>query len=980
LSSYRIDNGASRGSQIDPTQAVRFRWAGKDYQGYRGDTLASALMANGVRLFGRSFKYHRPRGILAAGLDEPNAIVQLERNAQTIPNLKAPYVELYDALDADPVNAWPSLEFDLLAINGLFKRFIPAAFYYKTFMWPNWLLFEPAIRKAAGLGTSPRLPDPDIYSQTSTHCDTLVVGGGIAGIAAALAAGQAGKRTMLVTGGAHWGGRLAGAEELVEGRPARDWIGDAIETLSRLPNVTLLNRTLATGHYDHGMVALCERLSDHLPIAERKGARQRLWRVRAGEVVSAIGAFERPLVFSGNDRPGVMLAGAALAYLRRYGVVAGKRIVVATTNDSAWAAAFELADTGATIAAIIDARPQPPVQLVEAAAARCIPVHPGCAPEKVSGSKAVRAVSFATLDGSGRLSGPSERVACDTVLMSGGWNPAVHLHSHAGGSLRFDGQQHSFLPTAGTPLRSVGACAGDYGLATALSAARGEAQAETEAPSAPAIWSLSRTAEPSATAWVDFQNDVTAGDVALAARESFRSVEHLKRYTTLGMASDQGKTSNVNGIGILSQLIGRPPERIGTTRFRPPFDPTTMGTFAGHRVGDKLQPRRRLAATARHVASGARIEEYGGWMRPAFYPLGGEGEHDAINREVGAVRNSVGMFEASPLGKIEVKGPDAATLLDRIYVNTVSTLKVGRCRYGLMLNENGTIYDDGIVTRLADDHFLVGTTSGHASAIAGILEEWLQCEWVNLQVLVQDVTTCWAVINVAGPNARAVLEAIDNDIDFGGDAFPHMTYRGGHIMGVPTRIARVSFSGELSYEVAVPWQDGDRLWSAITEAGASFGIAPFGVEALMTMRVEKGFLHVGSETDGATQPQDVGFGAIVANKKSDFVGRRSTMRPDALRADRQQFVGLALPAGDSTPLAIGAHVVAKGKESDIGSDGWVTSSTWSPTLGRPVALAMIKAGGSRTGETVQIFDMGKWRSATIVAPCSYDPEGARLHG
>ncbi len=977
MSGYRVSGGAL----VDRDRPIHFRWAGRDYSGFAGDTLASALLASGVTLFGRSFKYHRPRGLLAAGLDEPNAIVQLERGAATIPNLKAPYVELYDALDAAPVNAWPNLDFDLMAINGLIKRFIPAAFYYKTFMWPDWLMFEGAIRRAAGLGRSPRDADPDIYAQASAHCDILVVGGGIAGLAAALHEAKGGGRVTLVTGGTHWGGRMAGSDEMVEGLPARQWIAETLAALEALPNVTLRSRTLATGYYDHGMIALCERLTDHLPLGQRKGPRQRLWRVRADRVILATGAFERPLVFANNDRPGVMLAGAALAYLRRYGVLVAPTIAVVTNNDSAWHAAFELADAGAVVAAIADSRIDPPAALVAAARARGIAVHAGSTAEAAIGSKSVRGVRLCALDSRGRLTGTAATVKAQAILMSGGWNPAVHLHSQAGGGLRLDEALQSFLPRSGpTNHLSIGAAAGDFSAQGTLAAARGASSGDPATDPVRPLWSASRTDMPSALAWVDFQNDVTAGDVALAARENFRSVEHLKRYTTLGMASDQGKTSNVNGIGILADLLGKRLDQIGTTRFRAPYDPTTIGVFAGHRVGDGLQPRRRLALNDWHVAGGAAMEEYGGWMRPAFYPVGTESEADAIAREVLAVRGGVGIFEASPLGKIEVKGPDAAAFLDRIYVNTISTLKPDRCRYALMLDENGTVFDDGIVTRLAHDHFLVGTTSGHAGAIAEILKEWLQCEWTSLRVLTEDVTTCWAVANLAGPEARTLLQSLESDIDFSAQAFPHMHHRAGHILGIRARVARVSFSGELSYEIAVPWNNAATLWTKLVEAGAPFGIAPFGIEALMTMRIEKGFLHVGSDTDGMTQPQDVGMAGIVAKKASDFIGRRSTMRPDALREDRRQLVGLEIVDGKATPLTAGAHVVTHGEEQAIGSDGWVTSSAWSPTLATPVALALVRRGTTRMGEAVRINDLGSWREARIVAPCRYDPQGVRLDG
>lgn len=975
MSGYRLECSGD----IDRSRPINFRWEGRSYTGFAGDTLASALLASGVRMIGRSFKYHRPRGLIAAGLDEPNFIVQLERGAGTTPNLKAPYVELYDGLDAAPVNAWPSLRFDLLAANSIFKRFIPAAFYYKTFMWPTWRLFEPLIRKAAGLGASPKLPDPDRYEQTSAHIDVLIVGGGIAGLAAAQHAAISGKSVMLVTGGRHWGGRLAGTSDSVEGKPAAVWIKDMLRTLATMPNVALMTRTLATGHFDHGLVSLCERLTDHMPIHERSGPRQRFWRVRADALILATGAIERPLVFRGNDRPGIMLAGAARAYLHRHAVVAGREIVVATTNDSAWYAAFDLAEAGATIVAIIDTRTSPSPALVERAEALGIMVHTSMAPTEAIGRQTVRAVRIGRLSSAGRIHGATQTLPCDLLLMSGGWNPAVHLHSQGAGQLKFDPGLSSFIPEAeSSGHRSIGGAAGDFARYSTLAAAR--EQAVTRRPGLPhaALWSISESDVPDAEAWVDFQNDVTAGDIALAARENFRSVEHLKRYTTLGMASDQGKTSNVNGIGILSTLLAKPMEAIGTTKFRPPYDPIPFGLLAGHRIGDGLRPRRQLALHDWHVGRNASFEEYGGWMRPAAYLRPGESEADAVRREVLAVRTGVGIFEASPLGKIEVKGPDAAAFLDLMYVNRISTLKPGRCRYAIMLSENGTVFDDGVVTRLTDDHFVVGTTSGHAAIITEAFREWLQCEWTAMRVLVEDVTTCWAVANVVGPQARSVLQTLASDIDFSADAFAHMTAQRGYIGGIPARVARVSFTGELSYEIVVPWRCAGALWETLIAAGSSHGMVPFGVEALMTLRIEKGFLHIGADTDGTTLPQDIGLGAIMAKKTQDFVGRRSAYRPDGLRGDRRSFVGLEATDGNAAPLAIGAHILPAGTTQPQPGEGWVTSSTWSPTLGAPLALAMIERGEKRIGESVRVWDLGAWREARITRACRYDPQGTRL--
>lgn len=976
MSGYRQDQGG----RIDRSRPVEFLWEGRAYSGFAGDTLASALLANGVRMVGRSFKYHRPRGLMAAGLDEPNGIVQLEHGAQGIPNLKATYVELYKGLDAAPVNAWPSLNFDLLAGIGLFKRFIPAAFYYKTFMWPDWKLFEPLIRKAAGLGRSPDLPDPDSYAQVSAHVDVLIVGGGVSGLAAALHAARTGQSVMLVTGGAHWGGRLAGTADSIEGKAADRWISDALEALAAMPNVCLKARTLATGQYDHGLVALCERLTDHLPLSRRRGPRQRLWRVRAGTLIHATGAIERPLVFRGNDLPGVMLADAARGYLNRHAVVAGREIVVATTTDSAWESAFDLADAGATVTAIVDGRAAPPADLIARAAALSIRVFAGMAPAAAIGGRTVRGVRIGRVTPTGRIDGPTQSLACDTLLMSGGWSPAIQLHSQAAGRLRFDTARNSFLPEATESHSCIGAAAGDFTLEASLSAARGQPMRPEARPPEMPLWSISENGTPDRHAFVDFQNDVTAADVALAARENFRSVEHLKRYTTLGMASDQGKTSNVNGIGILGTLIDKPIHAIGTTKFRPPTDPTPFGVFAGHRVGEGLRPRRRLPLHDWHVREGALLEEYGGWMRPAAYPRSGESEAAAVCREVLAVRNGVGLFEASPLGKIEVKGPDAAAFLDRMYVNRISTLKPGHCRYAILLAENGTVFDDGVVMRLAEDHFLVGTTSGHVTAVAEGFREWLQCEWTTMRVLVEDVSSCWAVANIAGPQARHVLAALSPGFDISGSAFGHMRALTGHVCGIPARVARVSFTGELSYEIAVPRRLAERLWAALTRAGAAYGLTPFGVEALMTMRIEKGFLHIGSDTDGTTLPQDIGFGGIMAKKTDDFVGRRSAHRPDGLRADRRSLVGLEVTDGNPAPLVTGAHVLPAGTVIPVPGQGWVTSSTWSPTLDAPLAMALVERGQERMGESVRIWDLGSWREARITSLCRFDLEGARLNG
>ncbi len=966
--------------RIDRGKQVVFKWAGKSLHGYAGDTLASALIANGVSIVGRSFKYHRPRGLLAAGLEEPNAIIQLETGAAEIPNVKATQIELYEGLVAKPVNAWPSAAFDWLAVNNFFKRFIPAAFYYKTFMWPNWHWFEPAIRSAAGLGNAPRAADPDSYEHRFAHTDILVVGSGAAGLAAAVAAARNGETVLLVEADAELGGGLLAETAKVEGLAPLAWRDRMLAALGQMPNVTVMNRTMAFGFYDHQLVGLCERMTDHLPLSERRGPRQRLWKVRSGRVILATGAFERPVAFAGNDLPGVMLASAAQTYALRYGAAPGRRIVVATNNDSAYLAAFVLHDAGVEITAIIDSRAKAgDPDIAAGASARGIRTIMNSAPTKAKGRRRVKGLVVAAIAG-GRA---GRSIACDTILMSNGWNPAVHLHSQSGGSLDFNPALEAFLPGKRVQAAvTAGAAAGIFDLDVAIASGRAAGQGDDVQPPTPAsigpTWHFADGDAQAGAAWVDFQNDVTAGDVQIAARENFRSVEHLKRYTTLGMASDQGKTSNVTGIQILSSLLGKPPQAIGTTKFRPPFDPVTIGGFAGRAVGDNLAPIAHSAAHLSALDLGAKMENYGSWLRPACFPRAGEDEHAAVAREVLAVRDAVGLFDASPLGKIEVKGPDAAEFLQRVYVNGVRNLKVGRCRYGLMLSEYGIVYDDGVFARIADDHFLVGTTSGHAAAVADMLQEWLQCEWTDLRVLVENVTTAWAVMNVAGPKARAVLEGVGTDIDLSREAFPHMAYREGKVGGVAARIQRVSFSGELSYEVSVPWDYGRALWDAMMEAGVRHGIAPFGIEALMALRIEKGFLHVGSDTDGTTMPQDIGFGATVSKKAEDFIGRRSTMTPEGLRTDRRQLVGLeALDAGGM--FESGAHILAAETRGIGATQGWVTSSVLSPTLGRPVAMALIERGEARMGEKIQVWDRGTARPARIVDPRFYDSAGERLN-
>lgn len=975
---FRLPGGGS----VNRSRPLTFTFEGRNYTGFEGDTLASALMANGVRLVGRSFKYHRPRGIIGAGVEESNALVQLGTGEHSIPNVRATEIPLFDGLVASAVNCWPNVKFDIGAVNNLASRFLSAGFYYKTFMWPDWHLFEGFIRKAAGLGKMPNLPDPDRYETRFAHCDVLVIGGGAAGIAAALAAGQSGARVMLVEQDSELGGALNYDIVSIDGKRSDAWVSGSKEALKALPEAQILTSTAAVGYFDHNSIALVERRTWNPTELSKPGAFAcRLWQVRAKKVILATGALERPIAFGGNDRPGVMLASAARAYIGRYAVAPGRVGALFTNNDEAYRTALMLTSAGVEVAAVVDSRVgrNPLAERLEASG---VAVHSGAVVCDTRGGASLKGIQVR------EASGATRWIACDLLAVSGGYNPTVHLFCQSGGKVAYDDAAACFRPgPANQSLVCAGALNGysdvtkalaeghDAGIRSALDAGYvSKAAAPATLPSLAqrpieALWSVSGGKNK---AFVDFQNDVSVGDIELAQRESFISVEHLKRYTTLGMAADQGKTSNVNALAIMSSLTGKTIEETGTTRYRFPFTPVPLGAFRGAARGERFRPLRRMPAHDRHVAFNAEFEEFGGWLRPAYYPRPGETPHMAEQREALQVRNSAGVFEGSPLGKIEVKGPDAGKFLDLIYANTMSTLKVGRCRYGLMLGENGVIIDDGVTARLADDHFLVGTTGGGADRIAAWLEEWLQCEWLHLNVIVAPVTTSWGVLTLSGPAAREVLRAAGTSFSIEPDDFPHMTFKSGQVAGIDARVYRVSFTGDVSYEINVPAGRTGELWDALFEAGAPFGIAPVGIDAWMVLRTEKGFLHVGVDTDGTTNPLDVGWGHVM-RKNCDFVGKRSLMRPNDAAPDRLQLVGLRA-ADEKSALPIGAHIAG-----GTGSIGFVTSSSFSPTLGRGVALGMLVGGSKRLGEQVTIQTDGGARLATVVESAAFDPAGDRLN-
>ncbi len=912
------------------------------------------------------------------GPEEANALVQLGSGASTAPNLRATEIRLHEGMVATAVNCWPNVRFDIGGVNNLLSRFLTAGFYYKTFMWPHWHVYEGLIRRAAGLGKAPKSADPDRYEVRYAHCDVFIVGSGPAGLAAAQSAATTGARVILVEQDQLLGGRLRWDGGQIDGVPADHWADRVAEDLRSSSNVQILTSTTVTGYFDHNALTMIEAVSADEPAGPVHRPRYRQWQVRAGQVILATGAIERPLVFPGNDRPGVMLAEAVRHYLARYGVLAGEKMVLFTNNDEAYRTAIAFQTAGGAVAAVVDSRAIVDGQIAARMTALGIPVIAGGEIRQTSGRKALTGVTI-------RRNGDIIRVACDLLAMSGGSNPAVHLFSQSGGKLRFDEDIAAFIPDVSVQReQSVGAATGLRTLGDALASGHAaglggnlvniRAPIATHADPAASITACWQVDAPG-KAFVDMQNDVTTADIGQAARESFRSVEHLKRYTTLGMASDQGKTSNVNALAIMSSLTGQSIAATGTTRFRFPFVPVALGAFAGRAHGELLRPLRRLALHDRHVALNAIMEDYG-WLRPSVYPRLDESRFEAEQREARSVREGVGIFDGSPLGKIEVRGPDAGRLLDFIYASTISTLKVGKVRYGLMLNELGVVIDDGVCLRLAEDHFLVGTSSAGAERIATWLEEWLQCEFLDFDVLVAPVTTSWAVITLTGPHARDLLAATGASFPLAPDAFPHMSFQIGTVGGIEARVMRVSYTGETSYEINVPTGRAPELWDTLMGLGERYGLIPVGIDAWNLLRLEKGYLHIGADTDGTTTPLNIGWDHVM-RRKADFVGKRSLMLRIHQDPDRLQLIGLR--AEGSVPLPIGAHLV-RGSGADRESDGFVTSSAFSPILGKGVALALVHGGSGRIGETVALEHEGHCLSATIVNPTLYDPEGARLNG
>jgi len=983
---FRLEDGG----RIDRSRPVSFRFDGRTYQGFAGDTLASALLANGVHMVARSFKYHRPRGLLGAGPEDPAGLVQVyPGSARTEPNMRATEVEIHDGLEAVSQNRWPSLGFDVGAINDAFARFLPAGFYYKTFMGPpwSWMMLEGVIRSSAGLGVSPRAPDPDRYEHVNRHCDVLVIGAGPAGLSAAREAARAGARVILAEDSAEPGGRLLcedGRDYAPAGVSGPEWASLAAAELESAGDVTVLTRTCAFGYYGQNWVALAQNVQDHLAPGERDPAlpRHRLWQVRARQVVLAAGANERPLVFHSNDRPGVMLASAVRTYLHRYAVTPGRRAIIFANNSSAWSTAFDLVEAGVEVAAIIDVRAEPETAVLERAAALSIPVRTGSAVIATAGRKRIRSVTVSALGPEGGLTGARETIECDLLAVSGGWSPNAALFSQSRGKMAYDEELAAFRPAQSWQSeRSAGAANGVFSLQGCIEEGRragAEAACATgfkpeagdvpscqvpafrEAYGVAACWELPSGVSAARTrAFVDLQNDVTSKDLRLAVREGYRSVEHAKRYTTLGMGTDQGKTSSVNGFGVLSLAMDRSMPEVGVTTYRPPYKPVSFGVVAGQHAGELFHPRRTTPMHACHEKAGAVFETVGDWLRARVYPQAGENFEDALQRESRAARTGIGVLDASTLGKIDIRGPDAREFLNRVYTNAWLKLQPGRCRYGLMLNEDGMVFDDGVTACLADDHFHMTTTTGGAAGVLTWLEDYLQTEWPGLKVWLTSVTEQWAVVSICGPKSPALAAALFDDIETGPEDFPFMSWREGRISGVPARIFRISFTGEISYEINVPARYGQWLWETVMEAGAPLGVTAYGTEAMHLLRAEAGFIIAGQDTDGTVTPHDLGMSWAVKSN-ADFIGARSLSRPDTARTDRRQLVGL-LTSNPKQVIAEGSQVLASGQETRPRTPmiGHVTSSYFSPNLNRSIAFALIEGGLSRMGETVHIARKGK---------------------
>ncbi len=992
---FRLD----KGGLINRNKKISFIFNGKKYFGYEGDTLASALLANGVHLVGRSFKYHRPRGFFGAGVDEPYAIVQMNRNNEVEPNVRATEQELFEGLEAKSVNCWPNVDFDIGAINNFLNKFFPAGFYYKTFMWPKsfwYKIYEPIIRKAAGFGVASIKHDKERYEHKYEYCDLLVAGSGPAGLASAYAAAQNGAKVILAEDKSRFGGSLLTSEVTIGNQSGKEWAEKIISELKSMPNVTVKNRSQVFGYYDHNMVVMSERVSDHLPKTDKYIPKQRLWYIRAKEVVISSGSIERPLVFGNNDSPGVMLSSAAKEYLKVYGVLVGKKPIIFTNNDSGYETAIEF-KKNMIDPIILDTRKDTNSEIIKEAKELNINIKFSYVVVAAKGYKKVNSADIAKISDDKKNISNIENIKCDCICVSGFWTPTIHLASQSGNKTKFNEEIDAFIPNQSKQKETtLGAANGVFTLEETLKTSFEKGSelskkitnkenkvsiptvVEKKSSNHDKFWCVPLPEGKNYKRFLDFQNDVAVSDIQLALREGYRSIEHVKRYTTLGMATDQGKTSNLNGLQLVSDVENKVVPQVGHTTFRPPYTPVSIGAIVGREVGKHSKPTRKSPMHYWHEKNNAVFVDAGVWLRPRYYKKGNENLFEASKREAKNVRQNVGVCDVTTLGKIDIKGPDAAEFLNRVYTNAWLKLPVGKARYGVMLREDGIVMDDGTTTRISENHYHMTTTTAQAANVLSHLEYYLQLVWPELNVNVVSSTEQWAGAAIAGPKSRDVLKKLFPNLDVSNESLPFMGYMEANLFGVNAKIFRISFSGELAYEVNVESDNGNFMWEKIMEIGKEFNIQPYGTEALSTLRIEMG--HVaGSELDGRTIPYDNSLEGLVSKKK-DFIGKRSLSKKAYLEPDRQKVVGV-VPLDKKTSIPEGSYIVKDAKAKLPNPKlGHVSASCWSVEYDNPFSLAIIKDGKNMIGQ--KLFAMSPLKNkiipVEIVSSHYVDPKGERV--
>ncbi len=988
-----------KGGLINRSKKISFKFNGKNYSGYEGDTLASALIANGVHLIGRSFKYHRPRGFFGAGVDEPYAMVQLIRDNESIPNVRATEQELFEGLEAKSLNCWPNVNFDIGAINNFLNKFFPAGFYYKTFMWPKsfWYnVYEPFIRKAAGFGVVSTDHDKERYEHKYEYCDLLVTGSGPSGLASAYAAAKNGARVILAEDKPRFGGSLLTSEASIGNQTGKEWTENIISELKLLPNVTVKNRSQVFGYYDHNMLVMSERISEHLPTTNKFTPKQRLWYIRAKEVIISSGSIERPLVFGNNDTPGVILSSAAKEYLKIYGVLVGKRPLVFTNNDSGYETAIEFKKNGVD-SIILDTRKDPRSEIVNEAKSLSIDIKFSYVVVAAKGYKKVKSADIAKISDDKKKLSQIENIDCDCICVSGFWTPTIHLASQSGNKTKFNQDIDAFIPDQSKQNETVlGSANGIFTLEETLKTSFEKGSelskkitkkdnkislpsvVEKKYSSHDKFWCVPMPERKNYKRFLDFQNDVVVSDIELALREGYRSIEHVKRYTTLGMATDQGKTSNLNGLQLVSDVENKVVPQVGHTTFRPPYSPVSIGAIVGREIGKHSKPTRKSPMHLWHEKNNAVFVDAGVWLRPRYYKQGNENLFEASKREATNVRKNVGVCDVTTLGKIDIKGPDCAEFLNRVYTNAWLKLPVGKARYGVMLREDGIVMDDGTTTRISENHYHMTTTTAQAANVLSHLEYYLQLVWPELNVNVVSSTEQWAGAAIAGPKSRNVLQKLFPDLDVSNSGLPFMGYVEGNLFGVNAKIYRISFSGELAYEVNVESDNGNFMWEKIMEIGKEFNIQPYGTEALSTLRIEMG--HVaGSELDGRTIPYDNSLEGLVSKKK-DFIGKRSLSKVAYIATDRQKVVGV-VPLDKKTNIPEGSYIVKDAKAKiPIPKLGHVSASCWSVEYDNPFSLAIIKDGKNMIGQKLYALSPLKNKTIPVEIVSSHyvDPKGERV--